>query len=111
MCVTPALPARCRKFATGSCGARQQQRRTRQHGAKVDLQAAVAANVVKRAPDHSVSCSALAGVNGSRQAGQRVQHHLGPAGCARGEQNPLRIMTRGATVSRNDLSIGMNERG
>src|SRR5579872_549513 len=30
----------------------KQQRRTSQHSTKIDLQATVAANVVKRAPDH-----------------------------------------------------------
>ena len=77
----------------------KQQRRTRQHGAKVNLQAAVAANVVKRAPDHFGM--RLAGADGSRQAGQRVHHHLGPAGGARGEQKPLGGQT---------LLAGMNAR-
>ncbi len=66
---------------------REHQRATRQHRAQIDLQAAVAADVVERAPDR-VRVRRLAGQE-SRETRQAMGHELGSTGRAGSQQNPL----------------------
>ena len=67
--------------------ARQHQRRAAEHGTQVDLQAAVAADVIERAPHHA-RCGRLARQRAG-QAREGVGDELRGAGRARGEKYPL----------------------
>ncbi len=76
-----------------SPGARQHQGRTRQHGAQINLQAAVAADVVESAP-HRMRGGWSLRRQRAAQAAQRVHDQLRRSGGSRGQQNPLRAFAR-----------------
>ena len=69
-------------------GARQHQRRAADDRAQKYLQAAVAADVVERAP-HDGAVETLSGADRRDQAGQAVHRHLRHAGRAGREQHPF----------------------
>ena len=69
-------------------GARQHQRRAADDRAQKDLQAAIAADVVERAP-HDGAVETLPGADRRDQAGKAVHRHLRHAGRAGREQHPF----------------------
>jgi hypothetical protein len=69
-------------------GAGEKERSAAAHGAEVNLQAAISANVVERAPDGSAVGGAW-GVQRRREAFEIVHDQLRHAGRARGHQHPF----------------------
>ena len=67
----------------------ENQRAAVEHRAQQDLQPAVAPDVVERRP-HDAAVAPRARFDRGGEAGERVHDHLGDAGRARGEENPLR---------------------
>ncbi len=67
---------------------RQDHRAATDQGAEQNLQAAIAADVVERAP-HCIMGHAQAVIDRACQGCQRVHQHFGPAGGAGGEQHPF----------------------
>ena len=100
---------RARRSRDRLVGARQHQRAAAEQGAQEDLQAAIAADVVERAPDHR----RVIGLRASDRRGQGrrdVHDHLRHAGGAGGEQHPfgMQLSTLGRAPA---ITSGMQTTG
>ena len=87
MCVTPCRASRARKSRDRLSARSRARARRRQHRAEEDLQAAVAADVVERAPDGAPSAGL--GAHGRSETGEVVHDHLRHAGRAGSHEHPL----------------------
>ena len=93
----PARPGAGKELANRLQRARQHHRAAAQHRTQENLQAAIAAHVVERAPYRTVAERARGRHRPGRGAGQRRQrmtHQFGNTGRARGEQNPFSFVHR-----------------
>ena len=95
-CVTPCAPSRSRCSATGSPALDRTSEAPPSMRAQEDLQAAIAADVVERAPDHG-GVRLLRG-DGAGQPSERVHDHFRHAGGAGRQHHPFGLADAAAEL-------------